>query len=550
MLTVVFLMLLRILPAQTLYHVDSLTLVIDGKAPAFSNVLPGDTLQLEPGQRDFILIRNFNGEEGRPVIFRNGKGSVTINTNHYYGISISNSSHIRLTGTGDSLNYYGIRIERVQNGAGIGAGPMVSDVELDHVYIANTATAGIYAKTEPDCSFESTRGNFTQYDTRIHDNYIEKSDDEAIYTGSSKYLGVTLNCNGRDTLVYPSLLDGVRIYNNIIRYTGWDGIQVSSAYRDCRVYGNIILYDSQDEYNGQMAGILLGGGSKCDCYNNFISQGVGDGIEYHGLGGNKLYNNIIVDAGRLYQPADSSLMRHGIFVSDISMMTDSSLYLLNNDIIHPKSDGIRFASVKSRNNLIASNLIVDPGNYDLYEKGNTGFKGVDSYVMFPDNSAEVVVRNNFFTRVPAEAGYSTENYTLLPGSPLIDSAYSGMPKVTFDFYRRSRPYGEQPDIGALEFYPGQLGIDEECPDQPSPLLAFPNPVDSELNLHFDSAETGKGLLTIFDLQGKRVLAKSCSTTKGELNRFSIRLDALSPGLFIYRFDTGQQSFTGKFVVKR
>jgi hypothetical protein len=103
-----------------------------------------------------------------------------------------------------------------------------------------------------------------------------------LYIGNSKYFGQVVNCNGVDTLLLPSLLNGVKIYNNIISYSGWDGIQVSSASSNCQIYDNLIMFDSQDEYFAQMSGILLGGGSKCDCFNNYITDGKGNGIESHG----------------------------------------------------------------------------------------------------------------------------------------------------------------------------------------------------------------------------------------------------------------------------
>ena len=50
-------------------------------------------------------------------------------------------------------------------------GYLSSDAEVDHCYIANTLIAGVYAKTDPDCTLKSVRSNFTQYNTVFHDNY-------------------------------------------------------------------------------------------------------------------------------------------------------------------------------------------------------------------------------------------------------------------------------------------------------------------------------------------------------------------------------------------
>ena len=64
------------------FSVDSLTTVIDGDYPPFNQILPGDTLLLEHGHRDFILLCNLKGEANNPVVVTNSHGIVTINTDN------------------------------------------------------------------------------------------------------------------------------------------------------------------------------------------------------------------------------------------------------------------------------------------------------------------------------------------------------------------------------------------------------------------------------------------------------------------------------------
>jgi parallel beta-helix repeat protein len=280
---------------KTSYLIAIDKLYIDATDPVYKDVKAGDTLLFAAGNRNYLLIKNFQGQSGKPIVMMNTGGDVIIDTDNYYGISIQNCRYLKFTGTGDSGITYGFKIKRVANGAGMGIGELSSDFEIDHVSIENCLIAGLYAKTDPDCSLKSVRGNFTQYNTIIHDNYIANVGNEGMYIGCYSYLGQTYNCNGQNIVLYPSLLDGVKIYNNTVKYAGWDGIQVSSASKNCQIYNNTILSDSQSETDGQMSGILMGGGTKGDCYNNFISQGKGDGIENHGLGGSRIYNNIIVE---------------------------------------------------------------------------------------------------------------------------------------------------------------------------------------------------------------------------------------------------------------
>lgn len=538
----------RFLCAQNrVFAVDSLTNVIDGNSPPFNLVLPGDTLLFENGRHDFILLRNFTGELNNPIVIINGGGMVTINTNHYYGISIRNCRYIKFTGTGDVNHFYSFRIERVENGGGIGIGEGSSDFEIDHVSIENCHGAGISAKTDPDCTFINTREKFTQFNTIIHDTYIAATSYEGMYIGSTKYFGQTVNCEGRDTLLLPSLLKGIRIFNNIIKYSGWDGIQVSSASSDCNVFDNLVMFDSQDEYNNQMSGIMLGGGSKCNCYNNYIGNGKGNGIENHGLGGNRIFNNIIIDAGRSYFPSDSTQMRHGIFISDVSMLTDSSVYILHNNIINPKSDGIRFSSVKSRNNLVASNAIINPGNFDFYENGNTSFKGIDSYLMLTDHSIDVSSKNNFYSRTDTDAGFSDNEYTLLAGSPLIDSGYFDLKGIDSDYYSHPRLYGLNPDIGAVEYNPEYLGIADQNPFFETKPLLYPNPVSTLLNINYRSYSCTKVTFIVYDLHGNRIISRSCFPKSGEINSIKVDVGYFDAGLYIYQLSSDQHIVTGKFI---
>jgi hypothetical protein len=413
-----------------------------------------------------------------------------------------------------------------------------SDFELDHVKITDDPIAGLYAKTDPDCSFTSTRNNFTQFNTRIHDNYIESTGNEGLYIGSSFYNGETFNCNGKDTILFPSILSGVRVYNNIVKSSGWDGIQVSSASVDCQVYNNVVMYDSQAEVNSQMTGIILGGGSKCDCYNNNISEGKGDGIEDHGLGGNRVFNNLIIDAGRTYFPNDLTKKKFGIYVSDVSVQHDSSFRILFNDIINPKCDGIRFASVNSKNNLIASNAIINPGDFIL--EGNA------SYVEVEDPSSDVLISNNYFAVDTSGAGFAPNSYQLDAGSPLIDAGYYENEGIDFDFLNNPRPQGTGNDIGAYEYGSGITGIQTI---KPASNLShpFPNPARTQLTIAYEFSRTSDVQLDIYTLEGLRIFSTVQSSVPGGKHTMLVEVQELQSGLYMYSLRGGNEVVTGKFI---
>ncbi len=553
-----FLLMICLLPAgllpgnpcdaqRTHFIVDSLTTVLDADYAPYNLVDPGDTILLSGGRKNFLLIRNFQGEPGNPIVFINSNGVVIIDTDHYFGISVENCRYFRITGSGVSSDFYGIRIDRVSRGGGIGIGKLSSDVELDHVSIKNVLFGAIYAKSDPDCLFNSTRDKFTQYNTVIHDNYLEDTGNEGMYIGSSKYFGQTVNCNGTDTLLMPSLLNGVRIYNNIVRSTCWDGIQVSSASHDCRIYDNLVLYDSQAGVFGQMSGILIGGGSKCDCYNNYISGGKGDGIESHGLGGYRIFNNIIEDAGLSFYPDDPYQMKYGIMVTDVSVLQDSSFIIMHNDIIHPKSDGIRFLSINSRNNLVASNAIINPGNFDFYEYGHFSVKGIDSYVMVPDTAADLLIQNNYFTRNADSAGFAGSGYAPLQGSPLVNYGYPDIHGISIDFYHHPRICGGSPDIGAIEYNPQFQSIPDDLTSSPAELKLWPNPVRESLSIRFTVTGRSGIKLNMYDLRGKLIGQKDLGQMDPGVRTQKINVGNLPGGIYLFILMIGDKSFSGKFI---
>jgi hypothetical protein len=523
--------------------VDSTVNLVDGLVAPYNSAMPGDTIFLNTGSRDKLLIRNFKGTAAKPICFMNKDGIVAISSNSYYGISIINCRYIRFSGQGNKSEFYGIQIKKVVAGSGIGIGSMSSDFEIDHISIENCLTAGIYAKTDPDCSFQVNRNNFTQFNTIIHDNHIAYTGNEGMYIGSSFYTGVNLTCSGKDTIVFPPVLDGVQIYNNTVSHTGWDGIQVSSAPLHCRIFNNTITYDSQTEMPNQMSGVLIGGGSACDCNNNFIADGKGDGIEDHGLSG-RIFNNIIANAGKTYLPADLTKMKYGIFISDVTALKDSAFLICFNDIIDPKSDGIRFQSVKSRHNSISSNLVINPGNYNLYEHDNTAFSGRDAYVMMPDKNSDVELKNNFFSMNIQDAKISLSDYSILAGSPLINTGSFDKFNLLYDFNNHRRPVGGLYDIGAIEYDGGADTLLHTATENP---VLFPNPAGSVLSIKYLSLNNSKTITSIYSAAGKLVLQQTDIPLQPGIQEIHIDVQKLQRGIYFYAVQDENKITSGKFI---
>ena len=467
-------------------------LMIDGSSGIYK---PGDNVCLQGSHKEYLLIQNVHGTAEQPITFINKDSAIIINTDNYYGIKVAHCSNIIVSGNGVDGIKYGFQVERVANGTGLAVGELSTDVEIEFMEIANTPIAGVYAKTDPTCNdFSATRDKFTMYNFKFHDCYVHDVADEGLYIGSSKYSGqhLTGQC---DTLVYPHVLVGTRIYNNIIENTGWDGIQVSSAEHDCRVYNNTIRNDSYAGWPGQMSGMLIGGGSRCEIYNNKIYDGKGDGIDVFGLGSTKLFNNLIVRAGRTYQPNDPVAFKHGIYLGKSVSESDEVNKIYNNTVISPKSFGITYANDENKMGYIINNAVINPGYTDA---------GESAFINISVDESLVEVSNTYSNNSADAAKFvdvNNDNYDLKATSPLVDKGMELVDEgIVFDINSRVRPFHTYTDIGAYECQDPHISITE---NHTQPAAIFPNPADAYFSIYYD-IPIKKTTIEIFDMQGKKV----------------------------------------------
>lgn len=446
-------------------HTIGLTVSLaDGRAN-YADVKPGDTVCIAAGTRNGLVLRNFEGTAEKPITFINFGGQVVVNSTTSRGILFATSRFFRLTGSGSEGISYGIKVIK-STSVGVSVGYKSSDFEVDHIEIADVTNAGIAAKTEAVCSDGSisdwsydydgdgtragdlddvvNRDNFTQYNSIFHDNYIHNVGTEGFYVGSSFYQGKDVGCASGTETVYAPLLRGVKVYNNIVEDTGWDGIQVGSAVEDCNIHHNKVYRDSQAKVQYQQTGIINARGSVCNIYNNLIKDGGGTGIYLQGNGGNKIYNNLIINPGR------NEYATGGV---GIGIATGSnpgnSIYAWHNTIINPYRYGINFNNDKGSDNRIQNNLIVDLEGSYIATGGRTN----------------VTVSNNLAHHNISEAKFtnpSADDYSLQSDSPAVDAGINlSFEGITVDYMGIARPQGSGYDIGAYEFV-------SEPPDTPTP----------------------------------------------------------------------------------
>lgn len=500
---------------------------IDGRGNA-SGVAPGDTICLMPGQKSYLWITHLHGTPAAPIVITNKIGMISI-TQFYYGIKVDSCSYIKLSGKGVSLFPYGINVHDV-NGSGMSIEGLSTDIEVEGIEISNTIYAGIFCKSDPDCEFLSTRDKYTMRNVSFHDNYIHDTGMEGFYIGSSFYTGITLNCNGKDTTLYPHVIRGLKVYNNRLVRTGWDGIQASCADSSCVLYGNEILYDSDLAELNQMSGIIIGEGSVCDCYNNRIIDGKGNGIQVLGLGGNKVYNNLIVNPGRTYLQEYPYM--NGFYVGDQETTPGSNFLIAYNTIISPRDFGIDFRNQTTSGNQFINNMLM---NY-----GREVSQGTN--ISITNNHASPAFDPSQF--VDPAIG----NYDLKPSSAAVNNAMQvSQLDLKFDILNRTRPYDLINDIGAYEC---QLVAIPELTESSIQLIVESGLRTHVLIIRYVTTDHGNVKIGMYDLTGRLVeMVVDARLSPGEYVQ-QVDINALSGGIYIFRMTAGKEYISKKIQLCR
>ncbi|WP_135554305.1 fibronectin type III domain-containing protein [Paenibacillus cymbidii] len=445
----------------------------------------GEVVCIDPGTRGKLEFKGIQGKAGSPVIIKNGAGTngngvVTINNNDAgYAIHVTSddttgdaSKYFRLTGTGSTANY-GFNIANHYLNAGVTGSALVirggsTNYEVDHIEVSSTkgtnpdhsgdSWAGFLLKSDPSCDMTYNYGNFTQYDTLLHDNYIHDTGAEGIYLGFNNYNGTMKDCDNdashvAETRVYPHPLIGVRVYNNITENTGYDGIQIAGAVSDVEVYNNRIVNYGVRGTSSQNNGLQINSGTTGRFYNNLIqnnlssSVNVGSAISNLGRGDEYFYNNILIRPGDdgIYSRDDRDNKNPADTYYD-----DSPIHFANNTIIYPGfdsggvGDGIDFNNTALVGSTFRNNIVVLPttGTHQGIHDGSN---------MLADSFNVVTTTISSLNFVNAAA----DNYHLTSSSTSAKDQGTNVSSlgITTDYDGNSRPYNSTYDIGAFEYRP-------------------------------------------------------------------------------------------------
>jgi predicted esterase len=274
---------------------------------------PGDTLAFTSHSNwTYISLNNYRGSASCPLVITNTDGQAHTTT----GISISNSSYVKVTGSGVKGLPYGFFMTG-KDPSMRGQGPFAvvimnrsKNVEVERVYIHNVGI-GFDVKSEGDCADSLNYPNWVLDSISIHDNRIVGIWNEGMYLGNTSpdnaansYDPRPIDCGGRKIYPMPMRVGNIKVYNNYVDSTGRGGIQLAAASGGMsEIYHNIIRHNGLNGDDAQGTGISVGTYTHAYIHDNTIINTFSWGIASLGGSGTgvvlRIENNRIDSSGFL-----------------------------------------------------------------------------------------------------------------------------------------------------------------------------------------------------------------------------------------------------------
>lgn len=251
------------------YHVNEETL---GR-----KTIGGDTIFIASSRTSALRFQFTNGDTNNPLVIINKGGQVKIASPNSYSwgaISFENCKYIKISGAGHPNYKYGFELSADE--CGLAFSDLSSDCEAEFIKISHDGFFGIMAKKDysgnppfPYPIFENLS---------IHDCFIENVS-EGMYLGETKSPGMEFK--------------HVKIYNNIVRNTLRESIQIANMVEDIEIYNNTLLNAGLENLTYQTNILQIGDNSVVNAYNNILIKAPSLGIAVFGKGDCKFTNNYI-----------------------------------------------------------------------------------------------------------------------------------------------------------------------------------------------------------------------------------------------------------------
>ena len=395
-------------------------------------VEPGDLVCVRGGARPFLRLYDFVGTEAAPIVITNCEGAVEIdNADRGYGLTGEGMAHVQVSGTGDADIEYGFSVRATREGPDYSASGVVfngrsTNYELDHFEVFDSGFAGFNLKTEPTCDLGANLGNFTQYETHLHHNYVHDTGGEGMYLGSTGYGGRVYTCDGIETTLYPHEHRGFYIHHNLVENTGWDGAQIGVTPENCEFHHNVVRNVGLKNEDVQANGLQIGGASACEVWANRLENGPTNGMIVLDARDTFIHDNVVVG------------FETAMYVNDrgTQEVAGSRYVLVHNTIAQIGAEGITMFGALSVGNVVKNNFFVDVG-VSILNVGNDVDWTFDGNLSSDPSSAHFV-------------DFDGRNFELTVESSAVDHGVDIAPiPITPDF--RGVERDGMPDAGAYEW---------------------------------------------------------------------------------------------------
>lgn len=378
--------------------------VIDEYAPLkitptfFSDTIQGgDTIFVSPKRTKSIYFEDFVGNSSQPIVVTNFGGQVVINDPDRWGaISFKNCKYIKISGAGSPTYKYGFQL--TAKSCGLSFTDLSSDCEAEFVKVDHDGFFGIMAKKDYGGNPPSPPPVFENL--KIHDCFVTGVH-EGMYLGETKSPGMEFK--------------HVRVYNNVIVNTGYEGIQIANMTEDVEVYNNTIYKAGQEDVTYQNGIFQIGDNTEAKVYNNVFSHAPGLGIMIFGKGNIHLTNNYISDCNgvftdnRQFSDIDSPITFVGNYFKNID----------NNQVIK---------SYNQMNQYTASNNVYEDSiTFFLNQSGNDSNTTLINNLLLPVDTLTFVDPDS-------------NNYAL-EANPFVNLGATGGP----EFFNVVDPNADQPE---------------------------------------------------------------------------------------------------------
>lgn len=288
----------------------------------------GDTIKIMGTNYSVIEFYGGGGDKCNPVVIV-ANTSLFTNSLRFKG----GAEYYKVLSTGSGIDTTTVRNFK----AGSVGGGHSKHIEINGLEIGNdNKDVGLYWKQDVNYADRTTWSTgYRSSGNRFIGNWLHDGGGEAMYIGDTDALGetVTSTYSGLDTLIYPMVVDSLTIAYNIVTRWGWDGIQISGARDGNAIYGNFIKDVGLKNEPSQKCGIIGGGNTNVDIYNNTIVSSTGNGIEIFGYGVSNVFGNTFKNTG------EASFFSNSYATAQNATDPLQQINFYNNVIENPPLDG-------------------------------------------------------------------------------------------------------------------------------------------------------------------------------------------------------------------